>query len=346
VGRDLPLGENPRPPSAIILEYGRRLQTIILSGGCLAVALPRGYAKTAWAKIAAIWGAVYGHADYIVLLAANDPKAKQLLGNVKSCIEQNELLLQDFPAVCHPVRSLEGNVQRCASQLVDGLRTRIEWGVHWVVLPAVKDSPASGNIIAAFSIDSGFHGIERRGRRPKVVIADDCQTEQTAHSPSATADLEHRIVYGAMGLGGHDRPVSILMACTCIEEGDLSDRFLDPSIHPEFAGLRMHFVLAWPERQDLWDAYASAWKEDQRNGHPHLPLANAYYAANRAEMDRGGEVSDAELYDKRVHQIQGKDTEGTEREESTGGIGSVPSSPPVPSVSFCAANAVCVTAAC
>ncbi|MEI6971635.1 MAG: terminase gpA endonuclease subunit [bacterium] len=326
VGRDLPLGENPRPPSPIIREYIRRLQTAAISGGSLAVALPRGYGKTAWAKIAAVWAAVYGHADYIVVLAANDPKAKQLLANIKQAIEQNELLLQDFPAVCHPVRALAGNVQRCASQLVDGLRTRIEWGVHWVVLPAVRDSKASGNIIACYSIDSGFHGIERRGRRPKLVIGDDVQTEQTAKSPSATGELEHRIVYGAMGLGGHDRPVAIVMVCTCIEEGDLSDRFLDPATHPEFAGIRMRLMLSWPERQDLWDAYADLWREDQRNSAPHLPLANAYYAANRAEMDKGGEISDPELYDRRqfivstakdVKEREGKSSGAVDPNETT-----------------------------
>ena len=299
-GRDLPLGETPRAASPILREYIRRLQTIMLAGGSLAVALPRGYAKTAWAVIAAIWGSLYGHADYIVLLAANDPKAKQLLSNVRHAIETSELLLQDFPAVCHPVRALEGNVQRCFSQAVDGRRTRIEWGVHWIVMPSVEDSPASGNIIAAYSIDSGFHGLVRHGRRPKVAILDDVQTEQTAKSPSATADLEHVVQVGVMGLGGHDRPISILMACTCIQEGDLSDRFLDTALHPEFAGIRMRVVLAWPERQDLWDHYAELWRDDQRNGHPHLPQAGAYYAANREAMDQGAELSDPDLYDHRI----------------------------------------------
>lgn len=295
----------PRPPSGILIEYVTRLQTVLTEGGRLGIALPRGYGKSTWAKIGLIWATIYGWGDYLVVFGATQVHANAIIKDILMFIETNEMLAEDFPEVCYPIKCIDGRFQRLIGQTYLGERTRIELGADHLTMPTIPGSRASGSMIVGRGITSGFLGLVRGNKRPKAALLDDVQTRESAPSILQTDNLEKTIQGGVLGLGGHDRPIAILMTCTIIQIGDLSDRYMDPDIHPELLGIRSGLVISWPDKDSSethWEEYERLWKMDRRNGDESSPLANAYYSNNRIEMDRGSKVEDENLYDHRYEQ--------------------------------------------
>src|SRR4051812_42146640 len=67
-------------------------------GGRLAVAAPRGHAKSTIATLAfAMWCLLYGREHLLVIVSNTTEQAGKLLGHIKHEIESNRLLREDFP---------------------------------------------------------------------------------------------------------------------------------------------------------------------------------------------------------------------------------------------------------
>src|SRR5262245_39455666 len=109
------------------LDMIGELQHKILHGGRSARAHPRGTGKTTIAEPAVLWAIAYGHRRYVPVVGASEEKAKLILVALKAEIESNDLFAEDFPAVCYPVRRLDGINNRTAGQTLYGKRTQIEW---------------------------------------------------------------------------------------------------------------------------------------------------------------------------------------------------------------------------
>ena len=97
-----------------------RMQASILEGNDVWNCVFRGFAKTSIAIGAAIWALMFGHRKFIPLIAANKKFAVNLLRMVKNAIETNEILFEQFPEVCFPVRAMRGRTQRCNTQTSEG----------------------------------------------------------------------------------------------------------------------------------------------------------------------------------------------------------------------------------
>jgi len=215
-----------------------RIQTTVLSGGLYAFAMPRKSGKTTLCEVAALWVLVFGHRPFVVLIGATDDAALELLQSVKIELETNRLLGEDFPEVCFPVRSLEGESRRCLGQTLEGRRTRIVWTGDKVVLPTVPGSPASGAVVRTTGITGRVRGMKHtladgRTIRPSFVILDDPQTDESAGSPSQNAKRYRVVSKAVLGLSGPKVKISAVMPCTVIEPDDMVDRMLDRSRHPE-----------------------------------------------------------------------------------------------------------------
>jgi hypothetical protein len=92
---------------------------------------------------ACLWAAIFGHHDRIAIVAASTARAARLLDAVKGELEGNDLLLEDFPEVCFPIRS------RCEDQTCGGDPTAILWGRDEIRLPTIEGSAASAATIHA-----------------------------------------------------------------------------------------------------------------------------------------------------------------------------------------------------
>ena len=97
------------------LELIADLQRIIFRGGRKVIAMPRGSGKTSICIGAVEWSLLYGHRRFVVVPAATQEAAENILQAVFSDLEGAELLAADFPAVCVPFARLNGGRQRCLS---------------------------------------------------------------------------------------------------------------------------------------------------------------------------------------------------------------------------------------
>ncbi|NLF17735.1 MAG: hypothetical protein GX595_10825 [Lentisphaerae bacterium] len=272
-----------------------KIEQAVLHGGLFAMAMPRGSGKSSLAECACLWAMLYGHRYFVTLIGSDEGHALGMLDSIKTELESNDLLLEDFPAVCYPIHSLEGIANRCSGQLYKGNRTQIGWTANEIVLPTIAGSEASGAIIRVAGITGRIRGMKFKrpdGQtvRPSLVILDDPQTDESARSLSQCANRERILAGAVLGLAGPGKKISGIMPCTVIRPGDMADRILDREKHPEWNGERTKMVYAFPSAEKLWEKYAEVRAESLRQ-HGDLSEATAFYLARREEMDEGADVA-------------------------------------------------------
>lgn len=277
------------------LEVITTVQIVTLSGGMYGIGMPRGSGKTTLCEVAIIWAVCYGHHEFAMLISQNQPKAQESLDKIKRAFESNDLLLEDFPEVCFPIRCLDGIPHRAGGQLCMGKRTFIQWGSDQIVLPTIDGSVASGGVVQTAGITGAVRGAkfaraDGREVRPSLVLVDDPQTRESAKSPSQCDEREKILNGDVLGLAGPGRALSVLATVTVVYDGDLAHRLLDRERSPEWRGVKKKFVYAWPEREDLWARYGEIRRESLINGLGAAP-ATQFYEENRSEMDRGAKVA-------------------------------------------------------
>ena len=273
----------------------RKIERSVLEGSLFAVAMPRGSGKTTLAETASIWAHSYGHRRFIALLGSDAKSAEAMLDSIKTEYEVNDLLFEDFPEICYPIRCLEGIVNRCAGQTFKGERTHITWTAREVVLPTIAGSKASGAVLRVAGLLGRIRGMKYKTAdgqtlRPDLVIPDDPQTDQSANSVSQCERRERILAGAVLGLAGPKKKIAGIMPCTVIREGDMVDRILDPKIHPEWNGERCKLLNSFPKRMDLWDKYRDVLEDSMRAGEG-MEKATAVYLEHQAEMDEGAKAA-------------------------------------------------------
>lgn len=279
-------------PGPKMLPYIFAVQDSHLKGQMVHPRFPRGKGKTTWLKIGDIWAASYGHSKFMVDAAANQDNADAILDDIWDFFEECEPYGADFPEISIPVRALDGRMQRCPVQTVDGKRTKIKREADRICLPRIEGSPSSGTRIVARGRDAGIRGIVKGKQRPDHFGIDDPQNDKGAKSGNVVQDIIKWIHKSVLGLRGHNKRTGAVLTTTPIEAGDVSDQCADAELHPQWTTISIPLVIRWPERMDLWDEYLELCRRDKINGLSTFPNATAFYAANRAEMDRGAEVLD------------------------------------------------------
>lgn len=277
------------------LKVIEKIETAVLRGGLFALALPRGSGKTTITESAALWSMLYGHREFVVLIGATESAALELLDSLKTELEVNERLAEDFPEVCYPVAQLEGIANRCAGQLYKGERTRITWTSNEIVLPTVEGSRASGIIVRVAGITGRIRGMkfkrsDGRNVRPSLVVIDDPQTSESAGLLEQTRKRVRVLAGDILGLAGPGQKISGIMPCTIIRPGDMADIILNRNTHPDWNGEKTRMVYRFPTNMKLWEEYAEIRAEALRT-EGNFQKATEFYLANREAMDAGAEVS-------------------------------------------------------
>lgn len=257
--------------------------------------MPRGSGKTTILSFAILWAAIYGHHRYLVLVAADDPKARKAIAKIKSQLERNDLLYESFPEVCGPIRCLEGSPNRANFQKYDGVSTDLTFSASRLVLPTIPESVKRQNaavVLEVGGIESAVRGaqytIPATGEtiRPTCLLIDDPQTRKTAKSKEMTDDRLAIVTGDLLGMAPPDKEMSALVAGTVIRPNDLMDRLLDPRICPGWDSIRVAMLKSMPKRMDLWEEYRrmmlASYAEKEKP-----TAAYAFYRRNRKEMDAG-----------------------------------------------------------
>lgn len=277
------------------LKVIAKIETAVLSGGLFALAMARGSGKSSLAETACLWAMLYGHREFVTLIGATESAALEMLDSIKTELEVNEKLAEDFPEVCFPIGQLEGIANRCAGQLYLGERTRITWTSNEIVLPTVAGGRASGIIVRVAGITGRVRGMkykraDGRSVRPSLVIIDDPQTSESAGSLEQTRKRVRVLAGDILGLAGPGQKISGIMPCTIIRPGDMADIILNRQTHPDWNGEKTKMIYKFPINMKLWETYAEIRAEALRTD-GNFQAATDFYRTNREAMDAGAEVS-------------------------------------------------------
>ncbi len=282
------------------LKVIAKIEQAVLHGGLFAMAMPRGSGKTTICECACIWAVLYGHRDFVCLVGSDEGHAMDMLESIKTELDGNDLLLDDFPEVVFPIQCLDGIANRCKGQLYKGERTHIGWTAREIVLPTIPASSASGAIIKVAGITGRIRGMKYKRAdgltvRPSLVILDDPQTDESARSLSQCATRESILAGAVLGLAGPGKKISGIMPCTVIRPDDMADRLLNRDKHPQWQGERTKMVYGFPANEKLWERYAEIRAEGLRAG-SGLKNATGFYRDNRQAMDEGAVVAWTERF--------------------------------------------------
>ena len=277
------------------LKVIAKIELAVLEGGLFAMAMPRGSGKTSLCETACLWALIFGHREFVALVGADEEHAANMLDSIKAELENNELLLADFPEVVYPIHCLEGIHQRAAGQLYQGKQTHIGWTAREIVLPTIPSSRASGAIIRVAGITGRIRGMKHKRAdgtsvRPSLVLIDDPQTDESARSPSQCATRERILAGAILGLAGPGKKIAGLMTLTVVRPDDMADRILDREKHPQWQGERTKMVYAWPANEKLWAQYTQIWRDGMRADRG-IGEATEFYRVHREEMDEGAVVA-------------------------------------------------------
>lgn len=289
-----------------------RLEEAVTLGALFAFAMPRGSGKTTLVRMAALWALSYSLSNYVFVIGANAAKAEDTLEAIKTYCRFLTDFAADFPEITYPVNALEGIPHRAGGQTSQGNSTLIEWAKDCVRFPTVLPPknwpkewplrsdgmvPTSGRVFAA----SGLTGDGIRGSlktlstgqsiRPDLVLIDDPQSSESAHSVTQNATRERLISADVLGMAGPGRKISAVMPCTVIAKNDMIDRLLDRSLHPMWRGERTKMLRTFPAQLDAWESYFEVYRQCAMREPPDFTDANAYYIAHRSALDAGAEAS-------------------------------------------------------
>ena len=272
-----------------------KIEGAVLRGELFAFAMPRGSGKTTLCEWASIWALLHGHRQFIVIVGSDQAIAEQMLDSIKSHLEQNDLLADDFPDATYPIRALEGINKRARGQTINGKSTKIEWDADQITLATVPGGICSGAAVRVAGITGRIRGLRHtrpdgKTIRPDLVLIDDPQTDESAASPSQCATREKTLAGAILGLAGPGKEISGLCTVTVIRTDDLADRLLDRQRHPSWQGERTKLVYEWPDAEDDWSEYAELRREGQRDG-TGTGRADEFYRQRQARMDAGSRVA-------------------------------------------------------
>jgi hypothetical protein len=325
-----------RPFSKGHIRAIKRIEYCVLSGGRFVEAVYRGWAKTTIAENTLQWATLFGHRKFVAIFGSDAGSGERNIDSIKMELSENDLLYDDFPEVCHPIRALEGKPQRCAGQtftvMVDcptcqdqgpstecdeckgkgqvpnPRPTHIEWTSDTLVLPTVPGSIAAGAIITARGLTAASRGLKYKRadgtqQRPDFVFIDDPQTDESAASPSQVQKRLGIIKKNILKLGGHNRQIAAVVAATVIQPDDMVAILLDPKKSPAWQGERIPMIEAWADAHEtLWlGEYARIRTTYDADVPGSQQLAQAaatkFYKANQAAMDKGCRVAWEHCYD-------------------------------------------------
>lgn len=188
---------------------------------------PREHGKTVrWSFAYVLWCVLTGRARYVLLIGASGDSAKENLGNIKTEIEENERILEDFG-------SLQGD---------SWTNVRLEF--------------ANGTCIQAKGSGASMRGTRFRQYRPDLIVIDDVLKDDAINSPTQRNKIHRWLKRVVFNLGKtafiiwvntifhNDDPISRL--CRELEAGDLVNW-----IAVRLGCIRPDGTPLWPEYWDL-----------------------------------------------------------------------------------------------
>lgn len=290
-----------RPPSPRMLRFVTALQDKILHGGLKHVRWPRGKGKSTWVKIAIIWAALYGHKFFMVVVEKTKGMSRVVVEEIWKRIQTSPKFAVDFPEFAIPMRDVALTPQRMRVQTYMGRPTYMRMDIsqfYYYKLPTIAGMPHTGAIIAFRGAEQALRGINIESARPDFFFLDDPQSDEDAKNPETIAKIEANIQGAVLGSGELSERISAVMASTPIEPDDVSERFADPKLHPEWETETETLIVRWGDESlrnayilKLEEADACPANEPERKA-ALRDAAQNFYLEHQGEIEAGSEMMD------------------------------------------------------
>lgn len=221
----------------------------------LALAAPRGEAKsTICTQLFVIWCVVFGLYWMIPIVMDTFEQAAEMLEAIKAELESNPRLLMDYPEATG-----QGRVWQAG-----------------VILTA------NNRKIRAAGSGKKLRGMRHGPHRPDLVVLDDIENDENVKSPEQRDKLQSWLTKAVLKLGAADDTMDVIYVGTVLHYDSLLARTLK---NPMWERRTFKAMLEWPHRMDLWEQWEGLLLNEG------AAVAEAFYLARQAEMDRGAVVS-------------------------------------------------------
>lgn len=234
-------------------------------GGHVAVAAPRGHAKSTFAsQIYVLWCICYSLDSYIVLLSDTRDQAETMLSHVKEELENNELLQRDFPEVCWSPEDKKSVWKR--SEVFTKNRIKI----------------------TALGAGQKIRGRRNKQFRPTLIILDDVENDQNTRTAEAREKLFEWFTKAVLKAGNPDTNVIVVGT---IQHDDC---LLAQLLKKETSGWKKKFyqaVIHFAKRDDLWAKWASIYHGlEFYKSETGSSAGEVFFKDNESQMLEGAEV--------------------------------------------------------
>lgn len=249
-------------PSALHEYLYERLPVIVNTpaGQRDAIAAPRGEAKSTKVSMSfVLWCVVTGAKHYAVIVMDAFEQAAEMLEAIKAELEANPRIASDFPEACG-----QGKV----------------WRAGVIVT-------ANGRKVEAFGSAKKIRGRRHGAHRPDLAIMDDIENDENVTTPAQRDKLQRFVTASVLNLGPPDDSMDAILIGTVLHHDSVLSRFLkNPLWHRKV----FKAIIHWPDRMDLWERFEHLLITGETPAKGEAE-ALALYEANRAEMDKGAQVS-------------------------------------------------------
>jgi predicted phage terminase large subunit-like protein len=241
-------------------------------GQRVAVAAPRGHAKSTVVSLAyVLWAILYGHEQFVLVISATKEQAVLLLKNIKDEIQGNELLLEDFPDVC---------------QQPGTGRMLKPWRENSILL-------RNGVMIRVLGSGQALRGVRHGPHRPSLIVCDDLENQE--HCESAEQRIKLRDWFEKTLLKAGDTRTNVVVVGTVLHYDSLLANLTHPKLERGKAvgweNRLYRAVEVYSERMDLWDRWeAIRVGEKEHQGETGPNAAATFYEANKIIMLKGAKV--------------------------------------------------------
>ncbi len=220
-----------------------------------ATAAPRGEAKsTLVTQLFTLWCVVTGRKHYAVIVMDSIDQAYPMLEAIKAELEFNPRLKTDFSEACGQGRVWQAGTAVTANE--------------------VKIQVAGSG--------KKLRGLRHGPYRPDLAILDDIENDEQVRNPEQRDKLETWLKKAVLALGGAGQKFDVIYIGTILHYDSVLNRTLN---NPFWHATKFKAMLEWPDRMDLWDRWEELYRNDGEE------VAQAFYLANKDEMERGAVTS-------------------------------------------------------
>ncbi|OOF41694.1 hypothetical protein BKK49_04565 [Rodentibacter rarus] len=221
----------------------------------MATAAPRGEAKsTLVSQLFSLYCLVTKQKNYVLIVMDSINQAYPMLESIKVELEFNQRLRIDFPEIAG-----QGRV----------------WQATTILTKANQKVEIAGS-------GKKLRGLRHGAYRPDLVVLDDIENDEQVRSPEQRDKLHNWLKKTVLPLGAAGDKLDVVYIGTILHYDSVLNRTLASKA---WKTAKFKALIKQPDDMALWDKWEDFYLNEGE------AVADAFYQANKAAMDKGAEVS-------------------------------------------------------